>query len=82
MHVIMYGDRMVSITLAVPLEMKKEMEQHPEINWSAVAREAIKQRIVLMKKFVQFTRQSELTEKDALELGKLTSRRMAKRHEA
>lgn len=66
---------MVSITLSVPEELKSMMDEHPEINWSAVAREAIKKRIDLMERFERFTKDSELTERDALELGKKTRRR-------
>ena len=34
---------MVNITLAMPEDLKKEMDKFPEINWSALVREAIKQ---------------------------------------
>ena len=37
--------KMVSITLSVPEDLKHDMEGFPDINWSAVAREAIKRRI-------------------------------------
>lgn len=66
---------MVSITLSVPEELKSMMDEHPEINWSAVAREAIKKRLVLMERFEAFAKDSELTERDALELGKKARRR-------
>jgi len=45
---------MVSITLSVPGELKKEMDEHKEINWSAVAREAIKEKISMMNDFKRF----------------------------
>jgi hypothetical protein len=66
---------MVSITLSVPEDLKSMMDEHPEINWSAVAREAIKERLVLMERFKAFAKDSELTEDDALELGKKARRR-------
>lgn len=71
---------MVSITLAVPTELKQDMDKFPEINWSAVAREAIKQKIVLLRKFREFTRDSTLTEEDALRLGAEVNKAVAKRH--
>jgi len=37
---------MVSLTLSIPKEMKMEMEKFQEINWSAVAREAIKRKML------------------------------------
>lgn len=65
---------MVSITLSVPEELKREMDLFHEINWSAVAREAIKNRLLMLKKFKEFTRESTLTEEDALRLGKEVSK--------
>ena len=53
---------MVSMTLSVPEELKKEMDKHPEMNWSAVAREAIKHRIILLNKMDSMLKNSKLTE--------------------
>lgn len=61
---------MVNITLAVSIEMKSEMEQFPEMNWSEIARAAIKERLEMMEKFRKFTEKSTLTEEDALKLGR------------
>ena len=71
---------MVSVTLSVPEDMKTEMDLFPEMNWSSVAREAIRQKIVMLKKFKEFTKDSEFTEKDALELGKKVNKGLAKRY--
>lgn len=71
---------MASMTLAVPQELKREMEKFPEINWSAVAREAIKNKILLLQKFREFTAESRLTEEDALELGGKVNKALAKRY--
>lgn len=71
---------MVSITLSVPEELKHEMDSFPDINWSAVAREAIKKRVVMLGKFKEFTKDSEFTEEDALRLGKEVTEKAAKRH--
>ena len=71
---------MVSITLSVPEELKQDMESFGDINWSAVAREAIKNKIVLLKKFKEFTRNSTLTENDALAMGKKVNGALAKRY--
>lgn len=73
---------MVSITLSVPEELKHEMDLFPEINWSAVAREAIKSKIKMLEKFKEFTKDSILTEEDALDLGRKVSEKAAKRHAA
>ncbi len=71
---------MVSITLSVPEEIKKEMDSFPEMNWSAVAREAIKRRLILLKRFRQFASESTMTEEDAIELGRKVNRELAKRY--
>lgn len=71
---------MVSITLSVPEELKKEMEAFSEINWSAVAREAIKKRIELLRKFREFTKHSMLSEEDAIILGRKVNKAAAKRY--
>ncbi|MBI2176269.1 hypothetical protein HYU40_02875 [Candidatus Woesearchaeota archaeon] len=73
---------MVSITLAVPEDLKQEMDAFPEMNWSAVAREAIRKRLLMLEKFKAFTRESTLTEEEALELGRKVSERAMKRHKA
>lgn len=71
---------MVSITLAVPAEIKQDMDSFPEINWSAVAREAITRKIEMLKKFQEFARESEITEAEAMQLGKRVSKAAAKKH--
>ena len=71
---------MVSITLSVPDEMKNEMDSFPEINWSAVAREAIKNKLLMLEKFKEFTKDSKLTQKEALDLGKSVTKGAKKRY--
>ncbi len=70
---------MTNITLAVPEDVKKEMEKFPEINWSAIAREAIKKRIILLRKFREFTKNSEFTEEDAIRIGKEVNKRVSRK---
>lgn len=55
------------------------MDNFPEMNWSAIAREAIKQRLTMLYKFKEFTKNSKMTEKDALELGKKINKAVAKK---
>jgi hypothetical protein len=72
--------KMVSITLSVPEEMKNDMEQFEIINWSAVAREAIKQKLTMLKKFKEFTKDSTMTEEDALRLGGEVNKAVSKKY--
>ncbi len=60
---------MPTITLSIPEELKKDMDESPDINWSEVAREAIRKRVIQLKLFKAIVSKSKLTEKDALELG-------------
>jgi hypothetical protein len=71
---------MVSITLAVPEDMKEEMDSFPEINWSAVAREAIKKKLEILEKFKEFTKYSTFTDEDAIRLGAKVSEKAAKKY--
>jgi len=71
---------MVSVTLSVPNEMKNEMDQFQDINWSAVARAAIKNRLIMLKKFKEFTKDSTVTEEDALKWGREVSAKAMKKH--
>lgn len=71
---------MVSITLSVPEELKRKMDEFPEINWSEVARQSIRNRVEQMEFLRHFTSESKLTEKDALELGRKVNKAVAKRY--
>src|SRR3989344_4099639 len=75
-HNILRGGFVVNITLAVPSEMKNEMERFPEINWSEIARAAIKERLEMLVKFKKFTEQSTFTEKEAVTLGRQLKQRV------
>lgn len=68
------------ITLSVPEDLKKEMDKSKFINWSAVAREAIRERVEQLKVLEEITKKSKLTKKDALELGRKIKRSIHERH--
>lgn len=61
---------MVSVTLSVPEEMKERMEDHPEINWSEVARQSIDRKLRELEFLEAFKGESDLTEEEAIELGR------------
>ncbi len=71
---------MPTITLSVPAELKKEMEKSKFINWSAVAREAIGEKVKQLRILSAIAAKSELTEKDAEMLGKDIKRAMWKKY--
>lgn len=70
---------MVTITLAVPQELKQKMESFPEMNWSEVARQAFKQKISDLQFLRKFKAKSKLTEADALKFGKKVSKSASSR---
>ena len=71
---------MSNITVSVPEELKQEMEQIKIINWSEVAREAFKKKVIQLRVLESFTRESELTKEDALRLGDKVNKALAKRY--
>lgn len=71
----------VSVTLSVPDSMKEAMDEHPEINWSAVARQSIEQKLAELRFLEAFKAESDLTEAEAIELGRELKAQMAARYE-
>lgn len=71
---------MVNITLSVSDELKREMEKFPEVNWSAVFREVIKKRIMILKHVRHFTRDSDFTDEDAVQLGNKINKSLSRRY--
>lgn len=71
---------MVSLTLSIPEELKKEMEKFPEINWSEVARASIIEKIKRFRLAEFLASKSKLTEKDIKQIGDKIKRGIAKKH--
>ncbi len=71
---------MPNITIAVPADLKREMDTVKEINWSEVARIAIKTKLSQLKILQSIAEKSELTEKDALKLGQEINKSLHARH--
>jgi predicted transcriptional regulator len=59
---------MPSITVNVDDELKERMENHPEINWSEVTRQAIQEKIETLEVMAELTSESELSERDVQEI--------------
>ncbi|MEK6907451.1 MAG: hypothetical protein AABW45_02890 [Nanoarchaeota archaeon] len=70
---------MVTLTLAVPEELKKKMENFPELNWSEIARQAFIEKIKDLEFLKKFREKSKLTEEDALRFGKQVGIALTKR---
>lgn len=72
---------MVSMTLSIPEEMKAKMDEHPEINWSEVARQSIDQKLTELEFLETFKSESELSVDEAVELGRRVNEELAARYE-
>lgn len=73
-------DSMVNVTLTVPTDLKKRMDEFPEINWSEIARQAINQRIQELTLLRSITAKSKLTEENVEEIGKKIKMAIAEKH--
>lgn len=71
---------MTNMTLAVPEDLYRIMEKHKEIKWSEVARQAIWDKARKMEIMDKILSKSQLTEKDALEIGRKVKEGIAKQH--
>lgn len=76
---------MANVTVTVPEEFKEKMEDHPEINWSQVAREAFEEKIADLETIEtlrahgvldEIAAKSELTEEDVEEMAERIDRTM------
>jgi len=71
---------MPTITLSIPEDLKHEMDEERDINWSEVARAAIKTKMSQLKILKAISAKSKLTEKDALELGRKINKSLYERY--
>ena len=70
---------MVTVTISVPEELKNKMSSFPEMNWSAVARKAIFERIILLEKLNKELSKSQLSEEDTIALGRKVKSEISKK---
>ncbi len=74
---------MPTLTLAIPQDLKQEMDHCPEINWSEVAREAIRQKLAQLALFKAIVSKSKLSGKEAeefsLEMGRKINKSLHKK---
>ena len=71
---------MAVITLSIPEDLKTEMDKTKFINWSEVAREAIRERVSQLGILNAIAAKSKLTEKDAIEIGRKIKKSMHKKY--
>ena len=71
---------MVNITLAIPQDLREELQKHKEVNWSAVIRKSLQQHIRKLNIAEAIAQKSKLTKKDIEEIDKLVKKGIAEHH--
>jgi len=69
---------MPNMTLSLSKELKDMMDKYPEINWSEVARQSFREKLTDLEFLEEFKSRRELTEEEAIELGKKVNLRIRK----
>lgn len=72
---------MVNVTVSVPTEMKRKMEEFAIINWSEVAREAFAEQIAKLELLKNLTYKSKATDRDIQEISRKIKMSVRQRHE-
>jgi len=70
---------MPNLTISISEELKKELSEFKVMNWSEVAREAFEKKVIQLKVLESFSKDSELTQEDALRLGRKVNEALSKR---
>lgn len=70
---------MVTMTLAISVDLKQRMDSFPEMNWSEVARQAFTEKVNDLEFLKKFKSKSTMTEEDAVKLGRKVNTGLAKR---
>ena len=70
---------MTNMTLSIPEELHKEMQTHTEIKWSDIARQAFEKKVEELHWMDKILEKSNLTKKDAEQIGHKIKGEMAQR---
>jgi len=70
---------MPNLTISIPDKLREELSEFKIMNWSEVAREAFEKKIVQLRILESFSKDSELTQEDALRLGRKVNEALSKR---
>ena len=71
---------MSKVSVRIPQDLKNSMDDHQEINWSEIAREAFRKELKKIELANSITSKSELTAEDAEEIGEKVKEGIAERH--
>ena len=71
---------MPNMTLAIPVDLKEKMDHFKEINWSEVARQAIREKTFLLEKMNKFFSKSKLSSSDVRKHASQIDKRVFGKH--
>jgi len=71
---------MPNMTLAIPNDLKEKMDQHKEINWSEVARQAIGEKMAMLDHMNQMFSKSQLRAADVAQAAYFIKKKVSKKH--
>ena len=71
---------MVNLTVAISESLRDKLQEHKEVNWSAVTRRALEEHLKRIGIIESIASKSKLTQKDAEELTRKVKREMARQH--
>jgi hypothetical protein len=70
---------MPNMTFAVPEELHREIRKHKDIRWAEIARRALAREVHRLHIYDRLLANSQLTEADAIEIGRSIRRRESRR---
>lgn len=73
---------MANMTLAIPVDLKQKMDHHKEINWSEVARQAIREKMLILEKMNRMLLKSRLDLEDVEEHAVHIKKKVLRKHKA
>lgn len=71
---------MPNMTIRVPDDLKQRLDEHPEINWSEVARQSMREYLHRLDVADEIASRSELSEDDAAALSEDVKQQIAERY--
>lgn len=72
---------MSKVSVRVPDDLKKSMEERSEMNWSEVARKAFEKELKKLELADSIASKSELTAEDVEEIGEKVKKGIAEKHD-
>ncbi|MFZ2071310.1 MAG: hypothetical protein WAV32_06920 [Halobacteriota archaeon] len=71
---------MAELVIRIPEDLKREMDRTSFIDWSKVARDAIREKASKLARLKGIASKSKLTDEDALELGREVNKGLHERY--